>query len=110
MGDRNNIKITYSNGQSLYLYSHWGGSELREIVSSALETSGRVTDESYFARVLFSRMLMEGDPGLDGETGYGIAPYVVDQDSYNKMIHIDYRGVSELSKWRPQVNYEHEEG
>jgi len=111
MGDRNNIKITYSNGQSVYLYSHWGGSQLREIVSSALETSGRVTDESYFARVLFSKMIVSGGTrDIDSETGYGIAPYVVDQDSYNKMIHVDYRGASELSKWRPQVDYEYEEG
>ena len=107
MGDRNNIKITYSNGQSVYLYSHWGGSELREIVSSAFETSGRVNDESYFARVLFSRMI---EDDIHGETGYGIAPYVVDQDVSNSMIHIDYRGVSELSQWRPQVDYEYEEG
>jgi len=106
MGDRNNIKITYSNGQSIFLYSHWGGSQLEEIVTNALDTSGRVTDESYFTRVLFSRMI-ESD--IHGETGYGIAPYVVDQDANNKMIHIDYRGVSELSKWRPQVEYKHEE-
>lgn len=107
MGDRNNIKITYSNGQSVYLYGHWSGDHLQEIVASAMQTSGRVEDESYFARVLFSRMI-EGD--IHGETGFGIAPYVVDQDPQNDMVHIDYRGVSELSKWRPQVDYAYQEG
>ena len=111
MGDRNNIKITYSNGQSIFLYSHWGGSQLRDIVLHSMEYSDRVTDESYFARVLFSKMLISGGTrDIDSETGYGIAPYVVDQDANNKMIHVDYRGVSELSKWRPQVDYEYEEG
>jgi len=105
MGDRNNIKITYSNGQGVYLYSHWGGSELREIVADALETSGRVTDESYFARVLFSRMIAHE---LHQETGYGIAPYVVDQDASNKMIHVDYTKAEALTGWVPQVDYRYE--
>ena len=102
MGDRNNIKITYHNGKSVYLYSHWGGSGLRDIVVQALETSGRVDDESYFTRVLFSKMI-END--VNGETGYGIAPYAPDQDVSNKMIHIDYS-----TKYAtPQIDYEHEE-
>lgn len=106
MGDRNNIKITYHTGDSVYLYSHWGGSELMDIVANAVETSGRVTDESYFTRVLFSRMIADE---VDGETGYGIAPYVVDQDASNKMVHIDYSN-AEDNKGVPQVNYRHEEG
>ncbi|NDC88402.1 MAG: hypothetical protein EB075_06300 [Bacteroidetes bacterium] len=107
MGDRNNIKITYSTGDSIYLYGHWIGNEIQDIVRDAMENSGRVTDESYFARVLFSKMI-ESD--IHGETGYGIAPYVVDHCYGNKMVHIDYRGVSELSNWRPQVDYEYGEG
>ena len=108
MGDRNNIKITYSTGDSVYLYGHWIGNEIHDIVRDAMENSGRVTDESYFARVLFSKMIVSGGTrDIDSETGYGIAPYVVDHDPGNKMIHIDYRGVSELSQWRPQVDYEY---
>jgi hypothetical protein len=87
MGDRNNIKVTYHNGQSVYLYSHWGGSGLADIVREALDSSDRVSDESYFTRVLFSRMISDD---VHGETGYGIAPYVVDQDYGNRMIHVDY--------------------
>jgi hypothetical protein len=105
MGNRNNIKITYRTGDSVYLYSHWGGSELQDIVANAVMTSDRVEDESYFARVLFSRMIMNE---IEGETGYGIAPYPPDQDANNKMVHIDYRGASALSDWRPQIDYEYE--
>ena len=107
MGNRNNIKITYRTGDSIYLYGHWIGSELQDIVANAVMTSDRVTDESYFARVLFSRMIMNE---IESETGYGIAPYAPDQDAENKMVHIDYRGVSALSDWRPQIDYEYEEG
>jgi len=107
MGDRNNIKITYTNGQSIYLYSHWGGSELREIVVKALEKSGRVDDESYFARVLFCKMLGDDLRDWRGETGFGIAPYAPDQDYSNKMVHVDY-----TQAWNnnglPQVDYEYD--
>lgn len=102
MGDRNNIKVTYHTGQSVYLYSHWGGSGLKNIVEGALDC-GRVSDESYFTRILFSRMVA-GD--IYGETGYGIAPYPPDQDYGNKMIHIDYTsGEGRL----PQIDWAHEE-
>jgi hypothetical protein len=103
MGDRNNIKVTYRNGQSVYLYSHWGGSGLRDIVQQALDTSGRVDDESYFTRVLFSRMVADD---IHGETGYGIAPYPPDQDPENDMIHIDY---STPRKHGPTIEWAHEE-
>ena len=103
MGDRNNIKITYHTGDSIYLYGHWIGDEIREIVANAVETSGRVEDESYFARVLFCAMVAESDD-LRGETGYGIAPYPPDQDANNKMVHIDYS-----TKYaHPQIDYEYE--
>ncbi len=111
MGDRNNIKITYSTGDSVYLYGHWIGNEIHGIVKQAMKSSDRVTDESYFARVLFSRMVTSGGTrDIDTETGYGIAPYVVDHDAGNVMVHIDYTKASKLTEWRPAVNYEHEEG
>jgi hypothetical protein len=87
MGDRNSIKITYSNGESIYLYGHWIGNETVDIVRDALANSGRVSDESYFARILFSRMI---ERDIHGETGFGIAPYMVDHDAGNQLVHINY--------------------
>lgn len=108
MGDRNNIKITYSTGDSVYLYGHWIGDEIHDIVRQAVQDGERVTDESYFARILFCRMVTSGgSDDIYNATGYGIAPYPVDQDVNNTMIHIDYRGASELSSWRPQIDYEY---
>jgi hypothetical protein len=106
MGDRNNIKVTYHTGDSVYLYSHWGGSELAEVVKRCLETSGRVDDESYFTRVLFCAMLGDNLQDWRGETGFGIAPYAPDQDYGNKMIHIDY---STEYGTTPQIDWAHEE-
>ena len=87
MGDRSNIKITYRNGESIYLYGHWLGHDNRAIVERAIEEGRRITDESYFARILFSKMV---EYDVQGETGYGISPYVVDQDFGNPTVVVDY--------------------
>lgn len=88
MGDRSNIAIKYSTGDTVYLYGHWMGEDNEKIVEDALVHSGRVEDESYFARVLFSRMI--GDNAIDwhGETGYGISPYMVDNEY--PIVWVDY--------------------
>ena len=104
MGDRNNVKITYHNGQSVYLYTHWTGSELRGIVERTVDRTSRLEDESYFTRVVFCAMLGDNLQDWRGETGFGIAPYAVDQDYGNKMIHIDYTGGG-----APAIDWEHDE-
>jgi hypothetical protein len=106
MGDRNNIKVTYHTGDSLYLYTHWRGSELREIVQRCFDKSGRVEDESYFTRVLFCEMLGDNLQDWRGETGFGIATYAPDQDYGNDMIHIDY---STAERGVPQVDWSYSE-
>ena len=87
MGDRSNIKVKYSNGQEIFFYGHWMGDRNREIVAQAIAEGRRVTDESYFARILFSKMV---EDDIQGETGYGIAPYMVDQDAGNATVVVDY--------------------
>ena len=79
MGDRSNVVVQQANGDRIYLYGHWMGAEAITIVESVLSRRERWSDESYLARMLFSKMV-EGD--LDGETGYGIATYPVDNDGY----------------------------
>ena len=104
MGNRNSIKITYRTGDSIYLYGHWIGNDIHDIVKGALWSSDRVTDESYFARVLFSRMIQND---ISSDTGFGIAPYVVDHDAGNMMVHIDYTKATEETLWHPAVDYEY---
>lgn len=62
----------------VYLYTHWGGSELPQILASAmLRGKDRWDDESYLARIIFSEMVQ----GAEMETtGYGIATYEMDKN------------------------------
>ncbi len=85
MGDRGNIVIRQSAGgpgastpeSYLYLYTHWGGSELPAILQAALKRGKeRWNDEPYLARIIFQEMLA-GDDGLES---FGISTYVGDNE------------------------------
>jgi hypothetical protein len=93
MGDRSNIAVTYSTGDTVYLYGHWMGTDNIDIVERAVGrgiVSGRIADEAYFVRMLFCEMLGDDASAWRGETGYGIAPYMVDNDYGNRVIWVDY--------------------
>lgn len=84
MGDRANVvvKDPYGNKAEIFLYTHWGGSELPSDVQEALARKERWDDPSYLTRIVFCTML-HGD--TEGETGFGIStsqpdneyPYIV---------------------------------
>lgn len=89
MGDRANVKIeasAYKGGPAapLYLYTHWGGSELPRTLQAALQRRQRWNDDSYLARIIFCTML-DGDTG---ETGYGIATQMPDNDYPILSVHV----------------------
>lgn len=88
MGARSNIAIKYSTGDAVYLYGHWLGEENQKIVEDALIHSSRVDDEAYFTRVLFCKMLGDNLQDWRGETGYGISPYMVDNEY--PIVWVDY--------------------
>lgn len=87
MGDRSNIKVTYEDGNSVYLYSHWDGSRNIDIVREAVALGQRIGDSAYFTRILFGKMI-EGDP--HGTTGYGISTFMPDNDHSNPIVHVRY--------------------
>lgn len=64
MGERGQIQIG-----NVYLYTHWGGAELKETLKSALSRKQRWDDEEYLARIIFCEMI-KGEE--QEETGYGI--------------------------------------
>jgi hypothetical protein len=81
MGDRGAIKVTTKLGgvtkRAIWLYTHWYGSELDQIVINAISRRQRWDDEAYLTRIIFCEMLKMGhreDPekALNGETGFGI--------------------------------------
>ena len=74
MGDRGSIVLQYDSADKLrtreiYLYTHWGGSDIPVVVQTSLNKRWRWEDASYLARILFSELVKGHE---DGETGYGI--------------------------------------
>lgn len=85
MGDRANVFVKDFQGNTgVYLYSHWGGSDLPVIVQRALARHERWDDNPYLARIIFCEMV-KGDPS--GTTGYGISSTV--GDGHNRILVID---------------------
>jgi hypothetical protein len=71
MGDRANIGIRTSNNNTIFLYLHWGGMDRHEILANAISHAMvRDGDESYFTRILTSRIV---DTDWDKSTGVGMA-------------------------------------
>ena len=87
MGDRANVQMRYGDHEPLYFYTHWGGDTLPHKVKAALEKRWRWEDASYLARIIFCEMV-KGEEGT--ETGYGIAPYVCDNE--HKVVVVDTKG------------------
>jgi hypothetical protein len=71
MGDRANVGIKTSNNNNIFLYLHWGGMDRHEILAKAISHAMvRDNDESYFTRILVSRII---DTDWNKETGVGMA-------------------------------------
>jgi len=87
MGDRANI-VVYERlaareahdarrDEAVFLYSHWGGAGLPEVLRSALQRKMRWEDASYLARIIFCEMVR----GYEREeTGFGIGVSRPDND------------------------------
>ena len=78
MGDRGNIEIRQGyqaadgsrDEASVFLYTHWRGSEVPAILADALvKAGGRAGDQAYLTRIVFDQM--RGDD--NGTTNFGIA-------------------------------------
>ena len=80
MGDRANVVIQEENGKEIFLYTHWNGSGLPDVVRLALAKRERWNDPPYLARIVFCEMLKEDNDSLDGTTGFGISSYMCDNE------------------------------
>lgn len=85
MGDRANIVVIderedadlTGKREAVFLYTHWTGSDLGEILAAGLvKGRSRWDDSPYLARILFQEMI-EGDTGT---TGYGISTTLTDNE------------------------------
>ena len=77
MGDRANVLVRDNYDSGVFLYTHWGGYNLPQLVQKALARQERWTDSSYLARIVFSAMVKSD---IDGETGYGISSKMTDNE------------------------------
>jgi len=66
MGNRAQVRIVDTG---VYLYTHWDGKRIKEIVKSAMQRKERWDDPGYLARIIFSEMIKND---VEGNTGYGI--------------------------------------
>ncbi len=80
MGDRANFELIDDNGGRIYLYSHWNGYKMPDILQKALiRGKERWDDESYLFRVIFCELIRE-EGGIDDIAGAGISTYLTDNN------------------------------
>lgn len=104
MGDRANVRVA-----GTYLYSHWGGSDLPEIVRKALTRGeSRWQDDAYLARIIFCDMVVGSERDL---TGYGISAEIGDGGDRILVIDTDKQAVgygneeTEPDTWVPFTEF-----
>lgn len=90
MGDRANVFVkgcAEASKEGVYLYTHWGGSNLHRTVKTALlRGSERHNDNQYLARIVFCEMVDD----LKGTTGFGISSCL--HDNEHNIIILDCKG------------------
>jgi len=86
MGARGNIVIHDGNDAPVWLYTHWGGEELKVTLARALKRGVRWDDAPYLARIVFDEMTK----GRQGEeTGFGISTQMCDNEYPILHVHPD---------------------
>ena len=70
MGDRGQVKIIQWDEKPVYLYSHYDGYRMDEIVENVLKRRKRWDDGPYLSRMIFCEMVKDD---VGGELGYGIS-------------------------------------
>ena len=80
MGDRAMAEIK-TEGGSLYVYTHWGGSDLvHDAQKAIMAAKERWGDLSYATHIIVDQLTKHG---RDQETGYGIMLKPNAEDEYN---------------------------
>lgn len=76
MGDRGNIVIRGQYGD-VWLYTHYHGSEMKDVLQTVLARKQRWEDAAYLARIIFSELIRDD---VDGELGFGISTNMLDNE------------------------------
>jgi len=87
MGDRANVLVRQDNDDpGVYLYTHWGGSELPKVLQNALARRVRWNDAAYLTRIIFDEMTKGYH---DEETGFGISTFMPDGQNRVLIVNCD---------------------
>lgn len=100
MGDRANIVMIDKNKADsgsfphpIFLYTHWRGSEIKTLLSEALNKGrSRWEDGQYLGRIIFQALL----GGDNGETGFGLSSRIGDGGYNLLLVHPDTGTVEEV--------------
>lgn len=89
MGDRANIFFVDdqegTEGRGVYMYTHWSGAALPEIVQRGLARGKpRWSDAQYLGRILFCELVADD---VEGETGFGLSTRLGDNE--HAIIRVD---------------------
>lgn len=87
MGERGNVKFAVSG---VYLYTHWRGHEIEQIVRDALSKKERWDDEPYLTRIVFDEMTGR----KESMTGFGISTEECDPNYPTIILDCDKQEVS----------------
>lgn len=94
MGDRANIVVTDRHNH-IVLYAHWAGTELPNILKSALKRGeGRWDDFQYLTRIIFCEMIKDD---VMGTTGYGISQQFGDGEDRVLTVTVDRQTVKDYN-------------
>lgn len=92
MGDRANVYIHEDERPGVYLYTHWDGTELPNLVKEALLTDRakrRINDAQYLTRILIEEVIARaGDYG--SELGWGVSAEIGDGDDRIVDVNVGY--------------------
>lgn len=86
MGDRANVVVQQEGFSEVFLYTHWDGWNLPQLVQTALRRHERWTDPQYLGRIVFCTMVKGHE---DGETGYGISSQIGDNTVGRPLLVLD---------------------
>lgn len=82
--------------QTLYLYAHWHGSALPDLLRAALlspESRNRRGDPPYQARILTTQIIHAAKGTLE-ETGWGLSPYFCDSEHPVLVVDLEHSRIS----------------
>lgn len=126
MGDRANVYIrsramdpaSARPERGVFLYTHWGGSNLPIDLQHALRRKERWQDGPYLTRIIFCEMMRDSsDDPLGGETGFGISTDICDNEHPILAVYPEEKSVALIAKgqayaepqtWKPLVGWSFE--